>query len=81
MNITLNIPVQVPNSTFSVAELRKALEEYASSWLAKARVKEAHEESEFQLPSEFEKLCGSISLDKLNPQAATDERISELISE
>lgn len=81
MNITLNIPVQVPASSFSVAELRKALEEYASSWLAKTKMKEAHKESEFQLPSEFEKLCGSISLDKLNLQSSTDERISQLILE
>lgn len=80
MDITLNIPVQIPNSSFSITELRKALEEYATIWIAKAKVKESGKEDELVLPAKFEKLCGSISQSKLNTLAQTDERISHLIS-
>ena len=80
MDITLNVPVSIPNSAFSLVELRNALEEYAKLWVSKARAKESQKTKDLELPEEFEKLCGSISQDKLESLSASDERIAHLLS-
>lgn len=81
MDITLNIPVTVPSSAFSVSELRAALEEYALIWVSKAKAKEPQTVDEFELPAKFEKLCGCISEDKVRSLAAIDDRINHIISD
>ena len=80
MNITLDIPVKENFRTLQLEQLQEELTKHALLWIQKFVSKNTTDSVDLLvMPREFEALCGSVSLKKIEEERKNDPMLDALM--
>lgn len=80
MNITLDIPVKENFRPLQLEQLQEELTKHALLWIQKFVSKNTTDSVDLQvMPREFEALCGSVSLKKIEEERKNDPMLDALM--